>query len=51
VEGHPNKIIAYKLGLSVRTVELYRAGLMDRLEVDSVADVLKIAFAANLISA
>jgi len=51
VEGDPNKIIAYKLGLSVRTVELYRAGLMDRLGVDSVAEVLKLAFAANLISA
>jgi two-component system response regulator FixJ len=50
VEGQPNKIIAYNLGLSVRTVELYRAALMDRLSVDSVADVLKIAFAANLVS-
>jgi two-component system response regulator FixJ len=49
VEGDPNKIIAYKLGLSVRTVELYRAALMDRLDVNSVADVLKIAFAAGLI--
>ena len=50
VEGHPNKMIAYKLGLSVRTVELYRAALMDRLAVDSVADILKIAFAAKLIN-
>ena len=51
VEGHPNKIIAYRLGLSIRTVELYRAALMDRLEVDSVADVLKLAFAAHMINA
>lgn len=50
VEGQPNKIIAFNLGLSIRTVELYRAALMDRLAVDSVADVLKIAFAANLVA-
>lgn len=50
VEGQPNKVIAYNLGLSVRTVELYRAALMDRLEVQSVADVLKIAYAANLLA-
>lgn len=49
VEGHPNKIIAFNLGLSVRTVELYRAALMDRLAVDSVAEILKIAYAANMI--
>jgi len=51
VEGHPNKIIAHRLGLSIRTVELYRAALMDRLDVDSVADVLKLAFAADMICA
>ncbi len=50
VEGHPNKIIAYNLGLSVRTVELYRAALMDRLAVDSVAEILKMAYAANMIT-
>lgn len=50
VQGKPNKIIAYNLGLSVRTVELYRAALMDRLAVDSVADILKIAYAAKMIS-
>jgi two-component system response regulator FixJ len=49
VDGQPNKIIAHNLGLSVRTVELYRASLMDRLDVASIADLLKIAFAARLV--
>jgi two-component system response regulator FixJ len=51
IEGWPNKIIAYKLGLSIRTVELYRSGLMDQLGVESVAEILKLAFAAKLIAA
>lgn len=46
--GFPNKTIAYDLGISTRTVEVYRANLMMKLEVGSFADVLRIAFAAGL---
>lgn len=48
-EGLPNKLIAHQLGLSVRTVEVYRANLMDKMEVRSLADVIKLVFNAGLI--
>jgi two-component system response regulator FixJ len=46
--GYPNKTIAYDLGISARTVEVYRANIMDKLRVSSFADALRIAFAAGL---
>ena len=42
-EGKPNKIIAEDLGLSPKTVEVHRARLMHKLEVDSLAQLLRIA--------
>ena len=48
VRGHPNKTIAYDLGISPRTVEIYRANLMTKLGVHSLSEVLRIAFAAGL---
>ena len=48
VRGHPNKTIAYDLGISPRTVEIYRANLMEKLQVSSLAETLRIAFAAGL---
>jgi len=48
VLGHPNKTIAYDLGISPRTVEIHRANLMSKLEVPSLAEALRIAFAAGL---
>lgn len=46
--GYPNKTIAYDLGISSRTVEVYRANAMEKLEVTNFADALRIAFAAGL---
>lgn len=46
--GYPNKTIAYDLGISARTVEVYRANVMAKLEVANFADALRIAFAAGL---
>lgn len=46
VEGLPNKSIAYDLGISPRTVEIHRANLMQKLEVKSLAEALRIAFHA-----
>ena len=45
VRGHPNKTIAYDLDISPRTVEIHRANLMSKLEVHSLSDALRIAFA------
>jgi two-component system response regulator FixJ len=46
--GHPNKTIAYDLGISPRTVEVHRANVMTKLDVHSLSDVLRIAFAAGI---
>ncbi|GGD99467.1 DNA-binding response regulator [Tsuneonella deserti] len=46
--GYPNKTIAYDLGISSRTVEVYRANVMTKLEVTNFADVLRVAFAAKM---
>lgn len=49
--GKLNKIIAYELGLSMRTVEAYRAQLLDKLGVSSTAEAVRIAIAGGLIEA
>lgn len=48
VEGLPNKTIAFDLGISPRTVEIHRANLMQKLEVRSLAEALRIAFHAGV---
>ena len=47
-KGLPNKTIAYDLGISPRTVEVHRANLMTKLEVRSLSEALRIAFAAGM---
>jgi two-component system response regulator FixJ len=46
--GYPNKTIAYDLGISSRTVEVYRANVMTKFEVSNFADALRVAFAAGM---
>lgn len=47
--GRSNKQIAHTLGLSPRTVEIYRAGMMTRLNVRTLAQAMQIAFVAGLV--
>lgn len=47
-KGLPNKTIAFDLGISPRTVEVHRANVMTKLNVRSLSDALRIAFAAGL---
>jgi two-component system response regulator FixJ len=42
-DGAPNKVVAHSLGLSVRTVEVYRASMMKKLGVRSLAQALFLA--------
>jgi two-component system response regulator FixJ len=46
--GEPNKIMAWKLGLSIRTVEAHRAQVMSRLQVRSIAEAVQLGLAAGL---
>ena len=46
-QGLPNKTIAYDLGISPRTVEIHRANLMTKLQVRSLSEALRIAFASQ----
>jgi two-component system, LuxR family, response regulator FixJ len=47
--GHPNKIIAFDLGISPRTVEIYRANLMTKMQAASLSDLVRMALIAGLL--
>jgi two-component system response regulator FixJ len=47
VEGQLNKTIAWDLGISARTVEVYRAKLMAKMEAATFADLVRMALAAG----
>jgi len=46
VEGRPNKVIAFELGISPRTVEVYRANVMTKMQAGSLPDLLRMVFLA-----
>jgi two-component system response regulator FixJ len=47
VPGRANKVIAFDLGISPRTVEVYRANLMSKLEAGSVSDLVRMAIVSG----
>lgn len=47
VRGHPNKTIAYDLGISARTVEIYRAHVMTKMKATSLSELVRMAFIAR----
>ena len=47
VDGKANKMIAYDLGISVRTVEVYRANVMSKLRVKSLSELVRLAIGAR----
>jgi len=49
VAGHANKQIAFDLGISPRTVEIYRANLMDKMQAGSLSELVRMALIAGVL--
>ena len=43
VEGHPTKVIAYRLGITRRTVEHHRAAVMYKMQARTISHLVKMA--------
>ena len=48
--GHANKRIAFDLGISPRTVEIYRANLMTKMQAASLSELVRMALVAGILS-
>src|SRR5262245_9983437 len=49
VAGQANKQIAYDLGISPRTIEIYRANLMTKMQAASLSDLVRMALVAGIL--
>jgi len=49
VAGRANKQIAYELGISPRTVEIYRANLMNKMQAASLSDLVRMALVVGML--
>jgi two-component system, LuxR family, response regulator FixJ len=50
VAGKPNKIIAHELDISARTVEIYRANVMTKMQADSLSALVRMALVGGDLS-
>jgi len=50
VVGKANKAIAFDLGISPRTVEIYRANLMTKMAANSLSDLVRMAIMAGILN-
>ena len=49
VAGRANKQIAFDLGISPRTVEIYRANLMNKMQAGSLSDLVRMALIVGIL--
>jgi two-component system response regulator FixJ len=49
VAGNANKTIAFDLGISPRTVEIYRANVMTKMAANSLSDLVRMAMLADIL--
>jgi two-component system response regulator FixJ len=49
VDGRANKQIAFDLGISPRTVEIYRANLMNKMQAGSLSDLVRMALLIQML--
>jgi two-component system response regulator FixJ len=49
VAGKANKVIAFDLGISPRTVEIYRANLTTKMSANSLSDLVRMAMTAGIL--
>ena len=42
LDGKPNKVVAFELDLSIKTIEAYRASVMTKMEAGSLAELVKL---------
>ena len=49
VAGKPNKVIAFDLEISPRTVEIYRANVMTKMAANSLSDLVRMAMMAGIL--
>ena len=49
VAGRANKQIAFDLGISPRTVEIYRANLMNKMQAGSLSDLVRMALVVGML--
>lgn len=47
VAGKPNKVIARELGIGIKTVEVHRHNVMEKMQAESVADLIRMLFVAQ----
>jgi two-component system, LuxR family, response regulator FixJ len=47
IAGKPNKLIAFDLDISPRTVEIYRAHVMTKMQAQSLSELVRMAIAVG----
>jgi two-component system, LuxR family, response regulator FixJ len=50
LQGQPNKIIAFDLGISSRTVEIYRANVMTKMQANTLSELVRMGLVAGALT-